>query len=102
MDSKFIPKGQDIKCSKNLNSQCETKNHNAKTCPERSRMGQDSAGGMGNISSRDLFIHISKIMQTRIIRQLPKVFDKLTYFYAKQSQFPKRPNECKLLFAKGI
>jgi len=59
--------------------------HNVK--PQRKN--QDSAGGMGNISSRDLFIHISKIMQTRIIRQLPKVFDKLTYFMQNKANFQK-------------
>jgi len=48
---------------------------------------QDSAGGMGNIFTRDLFVHIANIMQTQLIRQLSKVFDKSSLFYAKQSQF---------------
>jgi len=39
---------------------------------------------------------------TNIVRQLSKVFDKSALFYAKQSQFPKSPNERKLLFAKGL
>ncbi len=33
-------------------------------------MDQDSAGGLGNIFFRDLFVHIANIMQIHIIQQI--------------------------------
>jgi len=51
------------------------------------RKNQDSADGMGNFSSRDLFAHAVNFTQTYVIRQLSKVFYKSSLFYAKQSQF---------------
>jgi len=49
------------------------------------RKNQDSAGGMGNFFSRDLFAYIAitygtSFMQTHIVRQLSKVFDKSAFF----------------------
>jgi len=59
--------------------------HNVK--PQRKN--QDSADRMDNMFLRDLFVYIAKIMQTRIIRQLPKVFDKLTCFMQNKANFKK-------------
>jgi len=58
------------------------------------RKNQDSTGGMGNFSSRDLFAHAvntygTSFMQIHIIRQLPKVFDKLTFFMQNKANFIK-------------
>jgi len=66
------------------------------------RKNQDSAGGMGNFSPRDLFAYAVNSTQTQIVLQLSRTFYKTALFYAKQSQFPKSPNERKLLFTKGL
>jgi len=63
---------------------------------------QDSAGGMGNFPPRDLFAHIAIFVQSNLIRQLSKVFYKSALFYAKQSQFTKKSNGCKLNYNKGL
>jgi len=71
------------------------------------RKNQDSADGMGNFPSRDLFAYAvntygTSFTQTYVIRQLSKVFYKSSLFFAKQSQFQKSPNECKLTYDKGL
>jgi len=69
---------------------------------------------MGNFPSRDLFAYAvntygTSFMQTypsirrdiagfatNFALQLSKVFDKSAYFFAKQSQFSKKSNGCKI------
>jgi len=92
---------------KNLNSQCETKNHYAKTCPERSRMGQNSVDRWIICFSGDMLAYIANtygtsFIQTHISLQLSRTFYKSAYFYAKQSQFLKKSNGCKVNYIKWL
>jgi len=44
------------------------------------RKNQDSDSEMGNFPPRGLVVYIVNIMQTHIVRQLSKVFDKSAFF----------------------
>jgi len=49
-----------------------------------------------------LFVYIANIMQSHVVRQMPKVFYKSAYFFAKQSQFLKKSNGYKVKYIKGL
>ena len=66
------------------------------------RKNQDSAGGMGNFPSRDLFAYALNFTQSQIALQLSRILYKSAVFYAKQSQFPENQNERKYLHNKGL
>jgi len=58
------------------------------------RKNQDSAGWMGNFPPRGFFAYAvntygTSFMQIHIIRQLSKVFDKLTFFCKTKPIFEK-------------
>jgi len=72
--------------------------HNVK--PQRKN--QDSAGGMGNFSPKDLFTHAVNFTQSQRVLQLSRILYKSAYFYAKQSQFTGCLNEHKRCHNKEL
>jgi len=55
------------------------------------------SGGQGKIQIQTLLQHT-----TQFVLKLSRILYKLTYFYAKQSQFTKKSNGRKLNYNKGL